>query len=83
VSLRGRLRRRATGPTPGGRDRLLVELVIPDGVALPVYGPPVEDALLEAADRGVEVVGKVIDAGAGAGIELWVADPTAVRVRSA
>jgi len=31
----------------------------------------------------VEVVGKVVDTGAGAGIELWVADASAVRVHSA
>jgi hypothetical protein len=79
VRLRGTLRRRESGPTPGGRDRLLVEFVGPEGVSLPAYGPPAEDALLRAVGREVEVSGKVVDRGAGTTLELWVADPAAVH----
>jgi hypothetical protein len=46
---------------------------------LPVYGPPAETALLAATDREVEVTCKMIEPGRGRALELWVADPGAVR----
>lgn len=52
----------------------------PDGTALPIYGPPAEAALLAAVDRTAQVIGKVVDRREGGlGMELWVADGSAVR----
>jgi hypothetical protein len=74
------LRHRETGPTPGGRDRLPFDLVGADGMARPIYGPPAEAALLAAAGGEVEVEAKLVDLrGEGFGVELWVADGSAVR----
>jgi hypothetical protein len=80
---RGTIRRRETGPTPGGRDRLPFGLVRSGVEDLPIYGPAAEAALGQVAavaDREVEIIGKLIHRGEpGAGAELWVADGSAVR----
>ena len=78
--LRGTLRRREIGPTPGGRDRLPFGLLRIGVDELPIYGPAAELALAAVVDRDVEVIGKLVHRGEpGADAELWVADGSAVR----
>ena len=77
--LRGILRPREVGPTPGGRDRLPFALVRPGFEDLPIYGPAAEDALAAAVLVEVELIGKVIDSrDAPGGEEFWLAGSSAV-----
>ncbi|MBA2304984.1 MAG: hypothetical protein H0W08_20465 [Acidobacteria bacterium] len=77
----GLLRSRETGASPMGRTRLLFELVLPDGSALPIYGPDPEAALSGLVGREVRVTGRVVDLSSeGFGQELWVPNGAATRL---
>lgn len=72
-TLRGLLRRRAGGAGPGNRPGLAYELELPDGTAVPVYGPAEDGVLRPLVGRSVALTGKLVDLGAeGFGVELWI-----------
>lgn len=70
-SVSGVLSAAAAPSTPGGRDRLPYRILV-DGESVAVYGPALEDRLVDLVGQPVVLVGKMIDlSDEGFGLELW------------